>query len=532
MQNRALIFVHDTKNLASLAKYLAGEGWEISAAGTAGDFLKRNGIAFTHEECMGEKRPSVNIYHRLVQSVLTPGRQFSEEPEESVVKLVCVNIPPRFHDLRDFQDVSRTENCIDIRYVALIRAAAKNHMNVLALTDPADYKEAIIQMKTGAVSEGFRLYLAGKALNLTAANDASAAYSILSRSCEHYFPTYYLPVYEKQPIIHQGLNEHQAANFYSLNIHPDGFKSFQKIQGAELDFASIKNAFTAWKTVSTFIKIIKNPFTVESTDANNYTFTTQFTPAAGSVFTVGVKNASPIGAALGPSVFESYKKTFSCEPADFDGAVLGCSAVIDGITAEELSKAHLAAVVAPDFTKDALKILAERKELRLISANRFISDFFECVSIDDGLLVQTPDSELFRKWHIVTQTRPVQSQIDAMAFGILIAMMARSDCSIVVVDSAAVGIASGHTNRSKAVRLALEDADEYSARAQEILDANSKILVSDSAIPFDERTAQIAEHGIKAIIQAGGAQNDEEFIDFCNQKGISMIFTGMPHISF
>ncbi len=532
MRNKALIFVHDTKNLIPLAEYVTGEGWEIAAAGIAGDFLKRNGIAFTYEECMGEKQPSVHIYHRLVQSVLTPGRHFSTEPENSVVKLVCVNIPPRFHDLRDFQDISRTENCIDIRYVALIRAAAKNHLNVLALTDPEDYKEAIIQMKTGAISEDFRLYLAGKALNLAAANDASAAYSILSRSYEQYFPDYYLPVYEKTPDIRQGINEHQAASFYSLNIHPDGLKTFQKIQGKELDYAIFKNAFTAWKTVSTFIKIIKNPFTVESTDANNYTFTTQFTPAAGSVFTVGVKNASPIGAALGPSVFESYKKTFNCEPADFDGAVLGCSAVIDGITAEEITKIHLKAVVAPDFTKDALKILSEQKELRLISANRLVSGRFESVSIDYGLLVQTPDNELFKSWRIVTQTRPAQSQTDAMAFGMMIAMTARSDCSIVVLDSAAVGIASGHTNRSKAVRLALEDAAEYAARDSEIIDADSKILVSDSAIPFDERTAQVAEHGIRAIIQAGGTESDEAFIDFCNKNGISMVFTGMPHISF
>ena len=58
------------------------------------------------------------------------------------------------------------------------------------------------------------------------------------------------------------------------------------------------------------------------------------------------------------------------------------------------------------------------------------------------------------------------------------------------------------------------------------------VLVCDSVTPLCDSIRQLAENGLKAIIQPGGAQNDEEFINFCNDHLISMIFTNMPHISY
>ena len=37
------------------------------------------------------------------------------------------------------------------------------------------------------------------------------------------------------------------------------------------------------------------------------------------------------------------------------------------------------------------------------------------------------------------------------------------------------------------------------------------------------------EYGIKAIIQPGGSLRDQESIDMCNSKGISMVFTQKRH---
>ena len=529
MNKRALLFTQDTKNLPYLAEYLFRDGWDLVAAGTAAEVLRHNKIPFTQEKTLAAGTSAYDYTSGPLLKILQSGQEAQFGQEADGLSLICVNILPEY---RTPKDLLSGKNHIDIRTVLLLRIAANNYQNLLVLTDPEDYKEAVIQLKTGNVQEAFRLYLAGKALNMTAAHDAAISDSILRQTNDGYFPNYYLPAFEKQFIVRHGMNPHQKACFYTLCRGNSVIKNFKKLQGKELTFGIIRNVYVAWQCVSIFTKTIKNPFTVETTDAANYTFATQFTPAAGSVFTVGIKNRNPIGAALGSNVYESYKKTLGCSPEDFEESVLGCSAVIDADAAQEIVQTNIRAVVAPGFTKDAIRIFAEFKDLRLVVANRLLSGLNEAVSFDDGLLVQTPDTELFTKWHVVTNTRPAQPLVDAMAFGMMVAMPAKSDCAIVINDDAAIGIASGHTNKSRAVLAALESAQENLKMSLTSDSTRAEILVSDSALPFDERIKRIADFGIKAVIQTGGHKTDGEFINFCNEKGISMIFTGIRHLSF
>ena len=53
-----------------------------------------------------------------------------------------------------------------------------------------------------------------------------------------------------------------------------------------------------------------------------------------------------------------------------------------------------------------------------------------------------------------------------------------------------------------------------------------------SVLQFNTFVKNILDAGIKAIIQTGGSQTDSEFINFCNEHGISMVFTGIQHLSF
>ncbi len=529
MNKRALLFTQDTKNLPFLAEYLFRDGWELRAAGTAAEVLRHNTIPFTPEKTLAAGTNAYDYASSLLLKILQSGQEARFGENEDGFSLICVNILPEYRTAKDFLSGKKR---IDIRTVSLLRSAANNYQNILVLTDPDDYKEAVTQLKTGSVQDSFRLYLAGKALNMTAAHDAAISDSILRQKNDVYFPNYYLPAFEKQFIVRHGMNPHQKACFYTLCGGSGFVKNFRKLQGKELTFGIIRNVYVAWQCVSIFTKTIKNPFTVETTDAANYTFATQFTPAAGSVFTVGIKSRNPIGASLGSNVYESFKKTVGCSPEDFEESVLGCSAVIDADAAKEIVQTNIRAIVAPGFTKEALSVFAEFKDLRLIAANRLLSGLNEAVSFDDGLLVQTPDTELFTKWKIVTTTRPSQPLIDAMAFGMMVAMPAKSDCAIVINNDAAIGIASGHTNKSRAVLAALESARENQQTSLTSAGTHAEILVSDSTLPFDERTKQIAEFGIKAVIQTGGHKTDGEFINFCNENGISMIFTGIRHLSF
>lgn len=537
MKKKAILYTTNFEKLATLAQYLVHDDWEILSAGETAKFLAENNIPYTFTKQLEHNANSDDSFINLIHSVLAAGRNLlaSSFSTESVVNLVCMNVEPTFHKINDFLEVDKTDNCIELKEMTLLASAAKNYMNVVVLCDPADYQEAIVQMKNDSISDEFRLYLASKALNQVAACNAANSVSISEGLEANSFPPYFMVPFKFVGKLHHGSNDHQSAYLYSLNDQSGALSGMKKIQGKEMNLNLYENCFAAWKAISIFTRILKSPFTVDSVDCNNYPFTTQFTPAASSVFTIGIKNSNPIGAALGGTLLESFRKTYSCEPDSFKGSTFGCSSVVDEEAARELVKVDFRAIIAPDFTKEAKEIFSAKKDMRLVIASRFISDYYEMATIDGGFMLQEPDSKMFTKLSVVTQKRPTQAQVDSMAFGMLVAMTCKSDAAVVVNDFSAVGISAGNTSRKRAVRYALQDASEYFENNQNnnliCKDRNSEILISDSVIYFDEYAKKLADVGIKAIIQTGGVECDAEFIQYCNDHDISMIFTGIQHLS-
>lgn len=536
MKKKAILYTTNFEKLATLAQYLVHDNWEILSAGVTAKFLKDNNIPYTFMRQLETNANTDDNFITLMHMILASGRKLlaSSIYTESVIDLVCMNVEPSFRKINDFKETDKTDNCIDLKDITLLHAAAKNYMNVVVLCDPDDYGEAIIQMKTDSMSDNYRLYLAGKAMNLISAYDAASAASVFLGIAPHDYPKYFTVPYKLVSKLHHGSNDHQTAVLYSINDQFGALTGMKKIQGKEMNYNLYQNCFAAWKAVSTFTKVLKTSFTVESYDCNDYPFTTQFTPAAGSVFTIGVKNTNPVGAALGSNLYESIKKTVACSPNEFNGCTFGCSSIVDEAAARELLNIDCRTVIAPDFTKEAKAIFGEKKDMRLVIASKPITEIYESAVFDGGLMVQQPDNTMFKKFKVVTQTRPTQVQVDSMAFGMMLAMMAKSDAALVINDFSTVGISAGSTSRSRAVRFALQEAREYFEKNQNNLtsqDRNAEILVSDSVIYFDEFVKSIADIGVKAIIQTGGTPQDEEFIQYCNEHGISMIFTGLQHLS-
>jgi phosphoribosylaminoimidazolecarboxamide formyltransferase/IMP cyclohydrolase len=251
-----------------------------------------------------------------------------------------------------------------------------------------------------------------------------------------------------------------------------------------------------------------------------------FADAAASVFTVALKHNTPCGAALGNSVLESYTKTYNCDPVSIFGGIVGCSTSVDKAAAEEMSKCFLEVIVAPGFTDEALEVFKAKKNLRIVTADISADDEWEYTSVDGGLLVQNRDTVLFEKWQVVTKAQPTQAQIDEMAFGMTVALFAKSNAIVVVKDRAAIGIGCGQTNRIWAASQALE-------RAKAVTDKenipHAEVMISDAFFPFCDCVEEAAKYGIKAIIQPGGSMRDQESIDAADKLGIAMVFTGARH---
>ncbi len=281
-----------------------------------------------------------------------------------------------------------------------------------------------------------------------------------------------------------------------------------QLQGKELSYNNIRDLDVAWKAVCAY-----NEFVGKKTADARY-------------FTVALKHNTPCGAAEGATLAESYSRAFSCDPVSIFGGIIGCSRTVDAETAQAMTQTFLEAVVAPGFDGEALKIFAGKKNLRLIRAGIPVSGIYECMSVDGGMLVQTADRTLFGEWETVTEKKPTKEQTEQMAFGMTIAMFAKSNAIVVVKDGAAVGTGCGQTNRIWAAEQALSRAREVTDREKT---SPAEVMISDAFFPFADCVEKAAEYGIKAILQPGGSIRDRESIDACNRLGIAMVFSGTRH---
>lgn len=551
MKKRALLSVFVKDGILELAQYLKEADWEILSTGGTAKYLTENNIPVTDvsavtgfPECLDGR---VKTLHPAIHAGVLAIRDNKEHMDKiaelgvAPIDLVCVNLYPFFEKVQAGLKFEETVEFIDIGGPTMIRAAAKNFQDVIVLTDPADYAETISGLKAGNVPFEFRRKLAGKVFNLTSAYDAAVSRFML----EDELPTYYdMPLIKSQSLRY-GENGHQKAALYVTADKKGAFSGMTQLQGKELSYNNIRDLDVAWKAVCAFNTFVKNASPVNGTDYSAYEgiicgkdangekaapqgtpITASFGGAASSVFTVALKHNTPCGASLGKTALESYKQTYDCDPVSIFGGIVGCSATVDKEAAEEMVKCFLEVIVAPDFTEDALKVFETKKNLRIVKAEIDANDDYEVMSVAGGLLVQNKDNQLFEKWDIVTKAKPTQEQIDEMAFGMTVAMFAKSNAILVIKNKTAYGIGCGQTNRIWA-------ADQALSRAKEKTDSlglgNAEVLISDAFFPFADCVEKAHEYGIKAIVQPGGSIRDQESIEACNKYGISMIFTGTRH---
>ena len=549
MKKRALISVFDKKGVLDLAQFLLSENWEILSTGGTAKFLTENNILVTDvsdvtgfPECLDGR---VKTLHPKIHAGLLAQRKNIEHMETikrlsvSPIDLVCVNLYPFFEKVQANLPFDETLEFIDIGGPTMLRSAAKNFHDVLVLTDPEDYPQIIEEMKKASKNKTsvpleLKKRLAGKVFNLTSAYDAAISRFML----EEDFPTYLNLSLIKGQSLRYGENAHQNAALYLSADKKAAFAGMKQIQGKELSYNNIRDLDVAWKAVSLFLSHTKNTKTSvpqsENEPTNKSSVPTKDShsippmPAsfATSVFTVALKHNTPCGAALGKTVLDSYKKTFSCDPVSIFGGIVGSSAIIDKDSAEEMVKTFLEVIVAPGFTDEALEILAAKKNLRLIIAEIQSDEEWEYLSVDGGLLVQNRDRALFDRWEQVTKLSPSPEQIEEMIFGMIVAIFVKSNAILISKDKTAIGIAGGQTNRIWAASQALERAKAFTDKEK---NASAEVLISDAFFPFSDTVEEAAKYGIKAIIQPGGSLRDQESIDAANKLGIAMIFTGCRH---
>ena len=537
MTRQAIIHVENTEGLIDFVKFLSDFGWSILSANRTEELLKQAKIPVEREQALVENNFFLTDTSALIKRILSS--TFYTEPDDKSnangsIGLICMNVLPTIHSINSEKKLRSVTKPFNFYVSTILRNAFINFENILILCDPADYKEAMIQLRTNSIDPNFRIYLAAKALNLVSAFDGGIASSILmSPKGGKEFMNYLTYPFEKQFSLRSGSNQHQKGCLYKFPEGSGSLASLQKQRGRDLPYNTISDISFAWEQISMVSTNLKNQFSVKSTNCDGYNFVTQFTPLTGTVFTIAVKNKSILGASLSTNILDSFKKTYTYDTKNISGATLASSSVIDEAAAEEIVKCDFAAVVAPGFTQEAKNILDKEKSINLVQIAKIETADYDMELINGGLLFQTKDNTLFDHWDVKTKNRPGQPLVDQLAFGTILSMGSRSYSAVLLKNNSVVGISQSCKTPERAVDVALAEAIIHKEQNPLYYEDGTiaDVLVCDSAIPLCDSVKKLTDEGLKAIIHAGGMPQDDQFIEYCNTHLISMIFTGMTHIN-
>jgi len=515
---RALLSVSDKRGIAELAQALEELGVEIVSTGGTARELAGAGISareiedFTHFPEMMDGR--VKTLHPRLYAGLLARRDderhldAAETQQIEQVDLVCVNLYPFEQTLArgDASEREIVEN-IDIGGPTMIRAAAKNNEFAAVLVDPADYDGVLEELREsgGMLSLQTRTRLAAKAFACTARYDAAIAGWFAQRTYEGFPPTW-SDAYEKVSDLRYGENPHQAAAFYARAGSPthllDGVR---QLHGKELSFNNLLDLSSARELVEDF---------------------------AGPACAI-VKHNNPCGCAIADIPQAAYERAFACDPQSAYGGVIVVNRRVDEAFARELSKQFIEVLLAPGFELDALEVLGEKKNVRLLELAHWPEPAHEVEGkpVIGGQLVQTRDvvSETREQMSVLTEQQPSEAQWESLLFAWKVCRHVRSNAIVIATGdgsqaSATIGIGAGQMSRVDAVRIAVEKAQ---AAQPDLL--SGAVLASDAFFPFADGPQLAIDAGVTAIIQPAGSVRDEDVVAAVQQAGVAMVATGVRH---
>ncbi len=510
---RALLSVSDKTGVVEFASGLAELGVEIVSTGGTARALSEAGVPvraiedFTGFPEMMDGR--VKTLHPRLYAGLLAVRDNDEhlraaaEHEIEPVDLVCVNLYPFEQTVArgDATPQEIVEN-IDIGGPTMIRAAAKNSAFAAVLVDPADYTPVLAELREadGRLSLDARQRLAGKAFACTARYDAAISTWFAQRQDED-FPAQRTLAYEKAAELRYGENPHQRAAYYALLGAPTHLLAgVVQLHGKELSFNNLLDLSSARELVEDFSE-----------------------PACAIV-----KHNNPCGCALGKTAQDAYERAFASDPVSAYGGVIALNRTVDEACAQALSKQFIEVLLAPGFEPEALEVLTQKKNVRLLELSEWPEPAggLEAKPVIGGLLVQDRDevSETAEQMTVMSAKLPTEAEWQDMRFAWQVCRHVRSNAIVIARNGATIGIGAGQMSRVDAVNIAIEKA----RAGQPDLLAGSA-LASDAFFPFADGPQLAIDAGIGTIIQPGGSVRDEEVVAAIDAAGVAMVGTGVRH---
>jgi len=438
---------------------------------------------------------------------------------------------------------------IDIGGPTMIRSASKNFRDVWVVVDPEDYGRVLEALDGEGDPAAFRLELAAKVfrhvsdyddaiagfLGAGGAPSGAAASRVGAPAGEEAgrFPPIFQVSANRLQSLRYGENPDQAAAFYGYPGFEGGLAGLTQHHGKELSYNNLLDLDGALLALSPFA----------------------FSPKPSVCI---IKHTTPCGLAIGDTLEEAYAKALATDPVSAFGSVISVNRTLDRPTAEAMSSLFVECIVAPDFAPDALEVLTQTTNLRLLSlpagakasslepvgelwwegaseavrnAGRFLAAHSRLPeaqvfrSVYGGILIQGPPNPPYyglhgEDWRAVTERTPTAEETDDLRFAWAAVYGVKSNAILLARGGATLGIGAGQMSRVDSSKIAVRKAGEAG------LDLHGAALASDAFFPFRDGVDAAAEAGVKAIVEPGGSVRDEEVIAAANEHGIAMVFTG------
>ena len=503
---KALISVSDKKNLKDLLKVLTKHKVElISSGGTYNEIKKLKFECLEVSEYTGSPEilgGRVKTLHPKIHAGILSKRNNKSHIKDlknnnfEEIDLVIVNFYPFEKTLEQTNNHLKIIENIDVGGPTMVRAAAKNYNDVTVITSSDQYSELINEIKKnrGSTSIEFREKMSLEAFSETSYYDA-----VIS----NYFNTIKNNDFPKKRIIYGNLieklrygeNAHQQAAIYSKTQNLD----IKQIHGKQLSYNNYNDIFSA--------------LTISKSLPRN-------------LGTVIVKHANPCGVSINKNSLKSYQLALASDPVSAFGGIVSCNYKINKTLATELNNIFLEVVIANGFDSAALKILKNKKNLRLIDASNFtIKNLLRFSSTNESFLSQSEDVEKFniKNFKIVSKKKPNRSQLKNLIFAFNVCRYVKSNAIVLASQEATVGIGSGQPSRLDSCQIAIDKMKKFQNLNEEV------VAASDAFFPFIDGIEKLVQSGITAVIQPSGSIRDKEIIKFANQTNTILVFSKTRH---
>ncbi len=403
--------------------------------------------------------------------------------------LVIVDLYPFEETLAGSADEQEIIEKIDIGGISLIRAAAKNYNDVLVVPSSAFYPQLLqlLETKNGSSETNDRKWFAAQAFNVSSHYDTHIFNWINPGNIETFKASQ-----TGATVLRYGENPHQQGIFYGKTEDV-----FEQLHGKAISYNNLVDLEAAINLIDDFDE---------------------------TTFAV-IKHTNACGLASRNTLVEAWKDALAGDPVSAFGGVLATNRTVDVATAQEINKIFFEIIIAPDYDNDALEVLKSKKNRIILKKHALKLPDKQFKSLLNGVLAQDKDtrSETAADLKVVTNSAPSASETEDLLFANKLAKHTKSNTIVLVKNKQLTGSGTGQTSRVDALRHAIEKATNFS------LPLEGAVMASDAFFPFADSVEIAHKAGITSVIQPGGSIRDKDSIAYCNQHGISMVFTGIRH---